>query len=100
MGKQDDYKELFQKFDSLKKFYISKGIPFVIWEVRVKTETTKELCSIREYLYTVFSLSTEYDGIMVCLWETFNKDFGDINYYNRLTKEWYDDKIKKILLKI
>jgi len=98
-GEQDDYKELFQKFDLLKKFYISKGIPVVIGEVGVKTETTKELASIREFLYSVFSLSTEYDGIMACLWDTSNKNYGDMNYYNRLTNEWYDDKIKNIFMK-
>jgi len=99
-GLQDDYKELFQNFESLKNFYINKGIPVVIGEVGVKTETTKKLASIREYLYSVFSLSTEYDGIMACLWDTSNKNYGDMNYYNRLTNEWYDDKIKNIFIKI
>ena len=99
-GSQDDYKELFQKFDLLKNFFINKGIPVVIGEVGVKTETTKELASIREFLYSVFSLSTEYDGIMACLWDTSNKNYGDMNYYNRLTDEWYDDKIKNIFMKI
>ena len=99
-GKQNEYKELFQNFDLLKNFYISKGIPVVIGEVGVKTEESKELASIREYLYSVFSLSTENDGIMACLWDTSNKNYGDMNYYNRLTNEWYDNKIKNFLMKI
>jgi hypothetical protein len=37
---------------------------------------------------------------MACLWDTSNKSFGDMNYYNRLTDEWYDDKIKNIFTKI
>ena len=99
-GEQDDYKQLFQNFDLLKKFYISKGIPVIIGEVGVITEENKELPSIREYLYSVFSLSIEYEGIMACLWDTSNKNYGKMNYYNRLTDEWYDDKIKNILMKI
>jgi len=99
-GDQDEYRELFRNFESLTNFFISNGIPVVIGEVGVKTETTKELASIREYLYSVFSLSTEYEGIMACLWDTSNKDYGDMNYYNRLINEWYDDKIKNIFMKI
>ena len=99
-GEQDNYKELFQNFESLKNFYVSKGIPVVIGEVGVITEKNKELPSIREYLYSVFSLATEYEGIMACLWDTSNKNYGDMNYYNRLTDEWYDIKIKNIFMKI
>ena len=87
-------------FITLKDFYVSKGIPVVIGEVGVMTEASKEILSIREYLYSIFSLSIEYEGIMACLWDTSNKTYGDMNYYNRLTDEWYDDKIKNILMKI
>ena len=37
---------------------------------------------------------------MACLWDTSNKTYGDMNYYNRLADEWYDDKLKHILMKI
>lgn len=99
-GTQNNYKELLQNFVKLKNFYVDKGIPVVIGEVGVVTENSKELSSIREYLYSVFSLSIEYEGIMACLWDTSNKNYGDMNYYNRLTDEWYDDKIKNIFIKI
>ena len=99
-GSYNEYKELLQNFVTLQNFYVSKGIPVVIGEVGVITEENKKLLSIREYLYSVFSLSVEYEGIMACLWDTSNKDFGDMNYYNRLTDEWYDDKIKNIFMKI
>ena len=92
-GTRDDYKELLTNFVTLKNLFISKGIPVVIGEVGVVTEKTKDLTSIREYLCSVFSLSIEYEGIMACLWDTSNKNYGDMNYYNRLTDEWYDDKI-------
>jgi len=99
-GTKDNYKELLLNFVTLKDFYVSKGIPVIIGEVGVVTETSKELPSIREYLYSVFSLSIEYERIMACLWDTSNKNYGEMNYYNRLTDEWYDDKIKNILMKI
>ena len=99
-GTKDNYKELLLNFITLKDFYVSKGIPVVIGEVGVVTEASKEILSIREYLYSIFSLSIEYEGIMACLWDTSNKTYGDMNYYNRLTDEWYDDKIKNILMKI
>ena len=99
-GTKDNYKELLENFLTLKNFYVNKGIPVVIGEVGVITEESRELSSIREYLYSVFSLSIEYEGIMACLWDTSNKDYGDMNYYNRLTDEWYDNKIKNIFMKI
>jgi len=99
-GTLDDYKELLRNFAILQNFYVNKGIPIVIGEVGVITEESKELSSIREYLYSVFSLSNEYEGIMACLWDTSNRNYGNMNYYNRLTDEWYDDKIKNIFMKI
>ena len=99
-GSQEDYKELLQNFVKLRNCYVNKGIPVVIGEVGVITEEKKEISSIREYLYSVFSLASEYEGIMACLWDTSNKNFGYMNYYNRLTDEWYDDKIKNIYMKI
>ena len=99
-GTKENYKELSENFVTLQNFYVNKGIPIVIGEVGVITEESKELESIREYLYSLFSLSIEYEGIMACLWDTSNKKYGDMNYYNRLTDEWYDDKIKNIFMKI
>ena len=99
-GSQENYKELLQNFVAMHDFYKNKGIPIIIVEVGILTEEGKDLPSMREYLYSVFSLSLEYEGIMACLWDTSNKNYGDMNYYNRLTDEWYDDKIKNILKKI
>jgi hypothetical protein len=32
---------------------------------------------------------------MSCLWDTSNKEYGDMNFYDREKDIWYDDKIKK-----
>ena len=67
----------------MKKHFIDNEIPIIINEVGVLTEEKKELESIREYLYMLFSISSDYDGIMYCLWDTSNKLFGDMNYYDK-----------------
>ena len=99
-GTSLDYKDLFENFDLIKSYFIDKGVPVIISEVGVLTEEKKEIESIREYLYMVFSVSSEYDGVMCCLWDTSNKDFGDMNFYDRTNDIWYDEKIKNNFLQI
>ena len=48
----------------------------------------------------LFSISSDYDGIMCCLWDTSNKLFGDMNFYDRTNDIWYDEKIKNNFLQI
>ena len=93
-------KRLFNDFSSMKSYFLDKGVPVVITELGVLTEEKKEIESIREYLYMVFSISSEYDGIMCCLWDTSNKDFGNMNFYDRINDIWYDEKIKNNLFQI
>ena len=68
--------------------------------IGVLTEEKKEIESIREYLYMLFSISSDYDGIMCCLWDTSNKLFGEMNFYDRTNDIWYDEKIKNNFLQI
>ena len=42
----------------------------------------------------IFSIYSESEGIMCCLWDTSNKLFGDMNFYDRTNDIWYDEKIK------
>jgi hypothetical protein len=99
-GSISDYNKLFEDFKLIKSSFIDKGIPVIISEVGVFTEEKKEIKSIREYLYVLFSISLDYDGIMCCLWDTSNKIFGDINFYDRTNDIWYDEKIKNNFLQI
>ena len=96
-GDEGDYIQLLRNFNTLKEFYVDKNIPIIIGEVGVVTEYNRELSSIREYLYAVLSLSSDYDGIMACLWDTSNKTMGDMNYYDRVNNEWYDKTIKNFI---
>jgi len=99
-GNSIHYKRLFDNFNLIKKLFIDKGVPVIINEVGVFTEENKETESIREYLYMVFSISSDYDGITCCLWDTSNKEFGDMNFYDRTNDIWYDEKIKNNFLQI
>ena len=56
-GIDDDYKELIEKFDYLKKLFIDKGIPVIIGEVGILTSYKNNINSIRQFLYSLFSIS-------------------------------------------
>jgi hypothetical protein len=99
-GTSNDYYQLFEDFELMKRSFVDKGIPVIINAVGVLTEEKKDIKSIREYLYMLFSLSLEFDGIMCCLWDTSNKAFGDMNFYDRTNDIWYDEKLKNNFLKI
>ena len=99
-GTESDYKEMVTNFETMKKAFVDKGIPVILGEVGVLTEQKKEPASIREFLLAEFSFSAAYDGFMSILWDTSKKTAGDMNFYNRETDKWYDDKIKDNFVKI
>ena len=92
-GTENNYKEMFTNFETMKEYYVDKGIPIIITEVGVLTEQKKESESIEEYLFFFFSLSNSYNGISSCLLDKSNKKFGDMNYYDRKSYKWFDEKI-------
>ena len=93
-GNDINYNQIITNFDLLKFYFLDKGIPVIITEVGVITEQQKKIESIREFLYVVFAMSSNYNGIVACLWDTSNKTLGNMNYYNRELNEWYDEKIR------
>ena len=99
-GEEMDFEEIMGNFYMLKKAFLDKNIPVIVDEVGVLTEDKKSIESMEEYLYIVFSLVAGFDGMMCCLWDTSNKEKGDMNYYDRDTNKWYDIKIKNFLSKI
>ena len=99
-GDEVDYFQMITNFEIMKNNFIKKGIPVIISEVGVFTKERKKLESIREYLYMIFSMSLDYDGIMCCLWDTSNKEYGDMNYYDRENDKWFDEKLKEYLIQI
>jgi len=99
-GNEDDYYEIMMNFNIMKLTFVDNGIPIILSEIGVLTEDKKEEESIREFLYVVFSLSWEFDGILPCLWDTSSKKYGDMNYYDRENNLWYDKKIINFLSQI
>ena len=68
-GSSAEYNEMIVNFEIMKNYFVDKGIPVILTEVGVLTEEKKEIESIREYLYSIFSFSVDYSGIMTCLWD-------------------------------
>ena len=99
-GDEANFNDMVTDFENLKNVFVNNGIPIIIGEVGVLTEQQKDVQSIRDYLYTIFSLSSDYEGIMCCLWDTSSKNGGSLNYYNRESNEWYDEKIRDNFKKI
>jgi len=99
-GNYMDYYQMLEDFELIKKSFVDKGIPVILNKVGVLTEEKKEIKSIREYLYVLFTLSLDYDGIMSCLWDTSNKTFGDMNFYDRTNDIWYDEQLKNNFIQI
>ena len=99
-GRDNDYKNIINIFKILKRILIDKGYPVVIGEIGIYNKHI-EKNSIRQFLYTIFSISSEYEGILPCLWDISEKIEGDMNYYyNKGTNEWTDKIIGDNFLKI
>ena len=99
-GDEGHYNDMIKYYEKLKNYYVDKGIPVIITEVGVLTEELKEINSIRNYLYAVFTLTLDYNGFMACLWDTSNRNVGNMNYINRDINQWYDEKIHSNFKKI
>ena len=92
-GLEVNYKDMFTNFQFMKTMFIDKNIPVVITETGVLTEKKKEKQSIRDYLYFIFALSADTDGIMACLFD--NSNSGEMRYYDREQDRWYDEAIEQ-----
>ena len=99
-GRDKDYKEIMDYFSTLKRILIDKGFPVVIGEIGIYYKNA-EKNSIQQFLYSIFSISSENEGILPCLWDISEKIEGDMNYYyNKETNEWVDKIIGENFLKI
>ena len=85
----------------MKKYFVDKGFPVIIGEVGILNDYIQKNNSIEQFLYTLFSMSSENEGILPCLWDISlqspkNKHF----YLNKENNEWSNDKYGKIFNKI
>ena len=100
-GSSLNYKNIVLNFETIKENFIDKGFPVIIGEVGILNDYIKQDNSIEQFLYVLFSMSYEYEGILPCLWDipfasTNNKQF----YLDKGTKEWSEDKYGIIFNKI
>ena len=100
-GLYHDYKNIKNSFDILKKNFIDKGFPVIFGEVGILNDYIKKNNSIEQFLYTLFSMSIEYKGILPCLWDIpFISSNYDNFYFNKESNKWSNDKYAKIFSKI
>ena len=59
---------------------VNKGYPVIISETGVFTEDKKDINSIRQFLYSVFSISRSFDGMMAILLDISDKKYGIFNF--------------------
>ena len=99
-GSDYDYQDIINKMQILKSTFIDKGIPVILGEVGILSDYNNNITSKREFLLTLFSVTKEYNGIMACLWDNYEKISENNNYYNRETDTWNDEIIRKNILKM
>jgi len=100
-GSIQNYKDIISNFDSLKNKFIDQGIPFIFGEVGILNDFIKKNNSIEQFIYTLFSLSYEYEGILPCLWDIpLISPNSNLFYLNKENKQWSDAKYIKIFNKI
>ena len=100
-GSSKNYKEMVRYFDYLKENFAKKGIPVIIGEVGVLNDYIIKNNSIEQFLYTLFSLSKEYEGILPCLWDIpMTSSIYNNFYFNKEKYKWSNSKYEKIFNKI
>ena len=103
-GSFQNYKDIVNNFDIMKKNFTDKGFPVIIGEVGFLNDYIKKNNSIEQFLYTIFSMSKENEGILPCLWDipiasmtnSIYKNF----YLNKNNYEWSNKKYGIIFSKI
>ena len=99
-GSEDNYREIKELFEVMKNIFIDKGIPVIIDEAAILNKYNNNIKSFREFIYVLFSLSSEYDGILSCLWDNPLGNKENLNFYNKELDKWNDEIIKDKIYKI
>jgi len=64
-GSNHNYKTIINSFNYMKQNFTDKGFPVIISEVGMLNDYIKKNNSIEQFLYTLFSISIEYEGMKV-----------------------------------
>ena len=93
-----DYYFMYEDFKNIKTIFMDRGFPVIIGEAGILTKNSNANLFI-QFLYVLFSMSSEYDGIMAYLWDNPENNEENKFYYNRETNKWTNEKIKKVYKK-
>ena len=100
-GSSKNYKDIVRYFDYLKENFAEKDIPVIIGEVGILNDYIIKNNSIEQFLYTLFSLSKEYEGILPCLWDIpMTSSIYNNFYFNKENYKWSNGKYEKIFNKL
>ncbi|MGN1403024.1 MAG: cellulase family glycosylhydrolase [Ruminococcus sp.] len=99
-GTSSDYTILENDFNKLETKFIDSGIPVIIGEYGVLTESKngKDTESIHKFLEAVASTAYEKTGMCSVLWDTSRG--GDMQFFDRETLSWFDGDVQAIYANI
>jgi len=100
-GSNHNYKTIINNFNYMKHNFTDKGFPVIISEVGILNDYIKKNNSIEQFLYTLFSVSYEYEGVLPCLWDI-PMIPSNYNYFylNKENGKWSNNKYRKLFNKI
>ena len=100
-GSTLNYKSIVTNIEILKENFVDKGFPVIIGEIGILNDYIKQNNSIQQFLYALFSMSLEYEGILPCLWDIplTSANYNQF-YLDKESKEWSDDIYGRIFNKI
>ncbi|MDE5564538.1 MAG: glycoside hydrolase family 5 protein [Oscillospiraceae bacterium] len=92
-GTEEEVQKVYSDFNKIKSFYVDKGIPVIIGEYGVLTESSsqKDKDSILKFVKTVASAGLETNGMSTFLWD--GGGHADMNFFNKDNLGWYDSRI-------
>ena len=100
-GSSRNYKDIISNFNNLKAIFTDKGFPVIIGEIGILNDYIIKNNNIEQFLYTLFSISYENEGILPCLWVIPWTSSNDKKYYyNKERNEWSNWKYQNIFYKI
>lgn len=99
-GSASDYTTLENDFNKLESKFIDSGVPVIIGEYGVLTESKngKDTESIHKFLKAVASTAYEKTGMCSVLWDTSRG--GDMQFFDRETLSWFDGDVQAIFTDI
>ena len=100
-GSSRNYKDIISNFNNLKAIFTDKGFPVIFGEIGILNDYIIKNNNIEQYLYTMFSISYENEGILPCLWDIpWTSSIYKNYYYNKERNEWSNWKYHNIFYKI